>query len=123
MKKTIKIFSRIIIVLTLICIVTTTFVHAQNALPDVNSYEPGNEAIPTNFTNLIGIIAATIQVIGVVISVVILVMLGIKYMMGSVEEKADYKKSMIPFLIGAIFISATGTIVRIINNLVSQAVE
>ena len=30
--------------------------------------------------------------------------LGIKYMLGSVEEKASYKKSMMPYLIGSVLI-------------------
>ena len=41
---------------------------------------------------------------------------------GSVEEKADYKKSMIPFLIGTVLIVAVGTIIRIVNDLTSQAI-
>ncbi|MEI3401230.1 MAG: hypothetical protein V8R51_02250 [Clostridia bacterium] len=42
------------------------------------------------------------QTVGIVLSVVILIILGIKYMMGSAEEKAEYKKTMIPYLIGAV---------------------
>ena len=36
----------------------------------------------------------------------ILMVLGIKYMMGSAEEKAEYKKTMIPYLIGAVLLFA-----------------
>ena len=32
--------------------------------------------------------------------------IGIKYMMGSAEEKAEYKKTMIPYLIGAVLLFA-----------------
>ena len=49
--------------------------------------------------------------------------IGVKYILGSVEEKADYKKAMIPFLIGTVLITATSTIVRIIADLTSQAIE
>lgn len=37
-------------------------------------------------------IVGILQTVGIVLSVVILIILGIKYMMGSAEEKADYKK-------------------------------
>jgi hypothetical protein len=42
-------------------------------------------------------------------------------MTGSVEEKADYKKSIIPYLVGTILLVTIGTIIRIINNLTTQA--
>ena len=44
------------------------------------------------------------------VSVITLVVLGIKYMVGSIEERAEYKKSMIPYLIGAFLI---GTILQV----------
>ncbi len=38
-------------------------------------------------------------------------------MIGSAEEKAEYKKTMIPYIIGAILIFASTTIVNIVYNL------
>lgn len=65
-------------------------------------------------------IVHTITIIGIVVSVVGIIGLGIKYMAGSVEEKAEYKKTMIPMLIGMVFIFASSTIVSIIYSLASQ---
>ena len=59
-------------------------------------------------------IMGVIQVLGVVIAVVVLMVLGIKYMMGSAEEKAEYKKTMIPYLVGAILIFAASTIANVV---------
>ena len=55
-----------------------------------------------------------ISTIGSVISVIVIIVLGIKYMIGSVEEKASYKKTMIPYLIGAIFVFTASTIASVI---------
>ena len=52
--------------------------------------------------------------VGVILSVIILIVVGIKYMLGSVEEKADYKKSMIPYLIGAFMVFSVTTLPQII---------
>ena len=42
--------------------------------------------------------------------------IGIKYIIGSVEEKADYKKTMIPYLIGVfIFFSLSQIIPMLIE--------
>ncbi len=121
MKKIVEIFSIVLILITVLCTVTTTFVYAQPAIPTANEYEPQEEDVPTKFTNMIGIIATIIQAIGIVLSVIVIVMLGIKYMTGSVAERADYKKAMLPFLVGAVLIAATGTIAKIISGLTSQS--
>ena len=49
-------------------------------------------------------IVGILQTTGIVISVIILIIIGIKYMMGSAEEKAEYKKTMMPYIIGAALI-------------------
>lgn len=42
--------------------------------------------------------------------------LGIKYMMGSAEERANYKRSMIPFVIGAILLFAAVNLTAFFAN-------
>ena len=49
-------------------------------------------------------ITGVIKVVGVFAAVAILMIVGIRYMMGSAEEKAEYKKVMIPYVIGAILL-------------------
>ena len=123
MEKVIKKASIILIILALLCTILSTFTYAQSGLPDIGGYEPGNENVPTTVTNVIGMIAGIIQTIGIVLSVAILIALGIKYMVGSAESKAEYKKTMIPYLIGTVLIAATGTIVRLINDLTQNVIE
>ncbi len=55
-----------------------------------------------------------LQIMGAIISVAVLSVLGIKYMFGSVEEKAAYKKTMAPYLVGAIMVFAITSIVGFI---------
>ena len=49
-----------------------------------------------------------------------LTVIGIKYMLGSVEEKAQHKKTMIPFIIGVIMIVAIMQFVRILISIVEN---
>ena len=67
-----------------------------------------------------GRILGVLQTVGVVLAVIILVVLGIKYMMGSAEEKAEYKKTMIPYLVGAVFIFAAPILANIVYNFVQS---
>lgn len=67
-----------------------------------------------------GVIVNTLRVVGIVIAIAGLMIIGIKYMISSVEQKAEYKKTMIPYLVGCILIFAITTIVSIIYELSSQ---
>lgn len=76
----------------------------------------GTAPTGTEIKDLGNKIIGILQTIGIVLSVVILVILGIKYMMGSAEEKADYKKTMIPYIVGAVFIFLAPTIANMVYN-------
>lgn len=67
-----------------------------------------------------GQIVGTLQSVGTIVSVIILVVLGIKYMIGSAEERAEYKKTMMPYLIGAILIFASVTIANMVYTFASS---
>ena len=54
-----------------------------------------------------------LQTFGVILSVIILIIIGIKYMLGSVEEKAEYKKTLMPYVIGAALIFAASAFAQI----------
>lgn len=122
MKKKVKIFSIIMLIIITVSSFMATISYAD--MIDPNDYNPnnGNAEAPAKFTNMVGTIATTIQTIGIILSVIVIGLLGIKYMTGSVEERADYKKTMIPFLVGTFLIVAVGTVLRIINDLTTQAI-
>lgn len=61
-----------------------------------------------------------IQIIGMVLSVIILIIIGFKYMLGSVEEKAEYKKTLIPYIIGAILLFSGSLLPEIIYQVVQN---
>ena len=62
-------------------------------------------------------IIGIITTVGVVVAVIVLLILGIKYMMGSASEKAEYKKTMIPYLVGAILIFGASAITKVVVGL------
>lgn len=63
-----------------------------------------------------GSVIGVVQMVGTVVAVGASIYLGIKYIMSSVEEKADIKKKAIPFVIGVVvFYGATGILQLIAN--------
>ena len=116
-KKTMKILTTIATIL-LILSIGASIVCAATDIGGV-SIDPKTENTG-DITKVGNKIMGILQVVGVLIAVIILMVLGIKYMMGSAEEKAEYKKTMIPYIVGAILIFAAATIANAIYNFVSK---
>lgn len=57
-----------------------------------------------------------VQILGSAVAVIMIVVIGIRYMLGSVEEKAEKKQTFIYYLIGAVLIFITVNIVSIVYN-------
>lgn len=69
-------------------------------------------------TSKIGVILGSVRNISIVVSVIILMIIGVKYILGSAEEKANYKATILPYIIGCIMSVAGTTIVSFIYNMV-----
>jgi len=107
-----KILISVIIILLLMTSLIPVYTYAakdQFGLGDLDKYK-GTAKNPTKATEKIGKALGYINVVGIIVSVVALILIGLKYMLGSVEEKAEYKKTLIPYIIGA-FILFTGTLI------------
>ena len=65
-------------------------------------------------------IIEVVRIVGVIVAIIGLIAIGIKFMAGSVEQRAEYKKTMIPYLIGCIMIFVITTIIGVIGDLVVQ---
>ena len=84
---------------------------------DLNVYNPSDTPSTETISSKAGMILEVIQTIGAVLSVIILIVVGIKYMISSVEEKAEYKKTFMYYVIG-VFLLFTGTLLpKIIYDL------
>lgn len=117
MSKTMKILS-IILVVTMMLVVsmgTISFAGESPAGDSTGIVETITGGGNANTDGLQGVGANIIQIIttiGIIVAVVVLLVLGIKYMMGSAAEKAEYKKTMIPYLIGAVLIFGASAIAK-----------
>lgn len=120
MKKTVKLIS-ILLFVAMISISLTTVVSASgiDAANLANQLKGNTSAVQGDVMNIGNQIIGIITTVGVVVAVVILLVLGIKYMMGSASEKAEYKKTMIPYLVGAILIFGASAITKVVVGLAS----
>ena len=113
MKKTIKIIS-ILFLLILLIFSTTTYVQADiDIKPD--EYKPEKITAQEG-----GKILRIIRNCGAIASIVVMSIIGLKYMLASLDEKANYKENMIPYIVGCALLATCTTIPSIIYNIMQK---
>ena len=88
---------------------------------DPDKYKPGNilEDGEKKVLDKVGVILGAVRNISVVVSVIALMIIGFKYILGSVEEKANYKATLFPYVIGFIVAITGTTLVDFIYNMLN----
>lgn len=112
LKKFLKIMISIILISVIISIWLPNDVNAALTIERLTGDTTGISDVSTAGNKIVQIVST----VGSILSVIVIIVLGIKYMLGSVEEKASYKKTLLPFIIGAAFIFAASTIATIVYN-------
>ena len=104
MKKSIKIISILLMVLLVVTTISANVfaVDPETVLTELEEKTDTAEVKTEKIETTAGKVIKIMQTIGIIVGVAVLVILGIKFMMGSAEEKAEYKKTFIPLIIGAI---------------------
>ena len=116
-----KTISKIMAMLLIALMFVITIVPSTLAVQDPSIYTGDSSDVDTSRIDGLGQdIIAIVSTVGSIISVIVLVVLGIKYMMGSAEEKAEYKKTLLPYIIGAALVFAASTIASVVFNFASS---
>ena len=119
MKKVSKVISVLLVVMMLISAGSTVFA-AVAGVSDPSTLTGQTVQGTDKITTLGNQIITILTIDGTVASVIVLIVLGLKYMMGSAEEKAEYKKTMMPYVIGAALVFAASAIAGILYNFLSN---
>lgn len=129
--KTLKIIAVLLIAIALVTL-TTTIVRAKaevgvgegagegatdDGFQNITAQNPGNSA--TTISNTAGKILYIVRIIGMAVAVIMLTILGIKYVAASPNEKADYKKGMTVYVIGAVLLFGASLLLGVIQNFVN----
>ena len=109
MRKLTKILTFTLLVVVMMTMFTTMVKAADDTVGQLFNTQASNTE---GLVNVGGNIVSVITTIGIIVAVIVLLVLGIKYMMGSAAEKAEYKKTMIPYLVGAVIIFGASAIAK-----------
>ena len=106
-----------ILIIALIFSIVLSISSLVLAIDDPDFYKPDeNLGETTIFSEMVSSVLGVISVIGIFVAVAGIMIIGIKTIFGSVEEKTDYKKKILPFIIGAIILFVPATAVRLIYH-------
>ena len=116
MKKTMKILTILLLAIVLVSFATNVFADYSAIDPSKLSPSYGSNG-DGGLSKKAGKIMGMIRNVAAIAAVIIIMVLGVKYMLGSVEEKAEYKKSFIPLIIGIVLVVAATAIAAFIFNM------
>ena len=81
-----------------------------------NQKDPGTAG--EKVTNTAGQILTIVRIVGMAVAVIMLTILGIKYVAASPNEKADYKKGMTVYVVGAVLLFGASALLSVIQKFV-----
>ena len=118
MKKVTKILSIIMLVIMMVSCFSTVFAAtSMNPTEWKNDQKiNANQINTTDVKNFSASIINVVAIVGSAAAIITLIILGIKYMIGSAEEKAEYKKTLLPYIIGAAMVFGASLLVGVIYN-------
>jgi len=113
--------SKIILItlLIVICLLSSSNVYALTD-DQIEKFNPKKDPIKDGdwdtFRGKAGIVLGFIRNIGAIVSVLGIAVLGLRYMWGSLEQKANYKETMFPFIIGIAMTVGATVIITIVQK-------
>lgn len=136
MKKVLKITIILMIIFTLFAQINNVYAEKKSELEETEKYKgydtkwsdkstdwwkPSDDNIlEDELTKRANVITTVIRNVGIILSVIVLMIIGIKEMTASVEEKSVIKQALPGYLIGVIMVVAITTLPSIIYSLVKD---
>lgn len=115
--KTLKIIAVLLIAIALITL-STTIVRATTGFEPIEPKPAGTAG--EKVTNTAGQILTIVRIVGMAVAVIMLTILGIKYVAASPNEKADYKKGMTVYVVGAVLLFGASALLSVIQKFVEE---
>ena len=115
-----KIISILTIILMLSLVIGLNNAYATGGINQISGMSQASTINPadinTGIGNTINNVIGLLQLAGTGIAVIIVTMLGIKYILASPSEKADTKKAIMPILIGCILLFGAVNLVAVVAD-------
>lgn len=111
----------IIMLLTSTCFASGLFEEMKTGMGGVKTAD--TSANDKGIAKVINIVIGLLQVAGTGISLIVITMLGIKYLMASAGDKAEIKKQAVPIVIGCVLLFGAVNIMTAVGKFAEKALE
>lgn len=113
-----KKLAKVLIIFLLFSIITMPLVQAVDI--QANEYKPHSAIRGTEDTKKIfevgGKLWGALSTVGIVVSVISLAIIGLRSVFGTLEDKAAYKKAMMPYIVGLCLVAGISMVVNVIYD-------
>lgn len=119
MKKTLKLLSIVLLsVAMLFTFVQPVSLARQDASAIVDGVDNGGGSeVDPEINKIASTITNWIWGISIIIAIIVVMYIGIKFIIGGTQEKAEYKKSLMPVAVGAILVVFASTIIKFLFSM------
>ncbi len=116
-RKAIKVVS-IVLMIVMMATMLSTSVFATWDNMDINQFNSVKDESGTDtvFTQVVGAIITLVQVVGMGVAIIMLIVMAIKYISAAPSEKAELKKGITIYVVGAVVLFAASGILQVIKN-------
>ena len=117
-RKVIKVISILLMILMVVTMLSTSvFADSWDSFDTTMFDGKGDQSgAKDSATNIIGAIINIVQVIGMGVAIIMLIVMAIKYISAAPSEKAEIKKGVTIYVVGAIVLFAVTGILGLINQ-------
>ena len=112
----------IMILTILLLLIMIPNIQAVTGFDNALNWTFEDPVVPMKVSKIIGTIIKGLRNLSIIVTVVVIVILGLKYMVGSIEQKSDYKKDFPNIIIGVTVIAGVFSIISVIFSAVEGIV-
>ncbi len=118
MKKTLKVLSVVLLSVAMLFVFAqpVSFAARQSTEEVINMTNGGNQ-MSGEVGNIAGTIINWIWGISIIVAIIVVMVIGIKFIIGGTQEKAEYKKSLMPVAVGVILVVFATTLVKFLFSM------
>lgn len=121
MKKSLKIFSIVLMALVMV-FTAVNFSYADSAVEVIQGINANDDNIDIKgMQGIAGKVLGLLQVISAILAVILIAYLGLKMILGSANEKADVQKQFIPLILGTVIVFAATSIAKLLLGIMTNS--
>lgn len=116
-RKVVKVVSIVLMILMVVTVLSTSVSATWDDI-DIGQFsgKSDNSVAKDTFSQVVASLISLIQVVGMGVAIIMLIYMAIKYISAAPSEKAELKKGITIYVVGAIVLFAASGILQVIKN-------